>query len=157
MKIIFQLCAVLMFSYLFVPKLLTLLFLLHPSLSTHLEILIPLSLIPVLTSYIHEFRGLPFLLLPGRHHSKIPKFFERAFLYLIIIIIIIIIITIIQTLRTRSVKPIPDFTLTYLQMEMLYKLSNLGSIDDISQNLSLESLKGQLLVRFLTEKIESGP
>ena len=31
-------------------------------------LLIPLSLIPVVTSCIHEFRGLPFLLLPGEQH-----------------------------------------------------------------------------------------
>ena len=41
-------------------------FLLHSSL-----LLIPLSLISVVTSCIHEFRGLPFLLLPGGHYSKL--------------------------------------------------------------------------------------
>ena len=45
-------------------------FLLHRSLSTQSKSLIPLSLIPVVTSCIHEFRGLPFLRLPGGPHSK---------------------------------------------------------------------------------------
>ena len=45
-------------------------FLLHSSLTIHSMLLIPFSLTPVVTSYIHECRGLPFLLLPGGHHSK---------------------------------------------------------------------------------------
>ena len=49
----------------------TFIFLPHSSLSIHSMFLIPFSLIPVVTSDIHEFRNLLFLLLPSGHHSQI--------------------------------------------------------------------------------------
>ena len=50
-------------------------FLLNSSLMIYSALSILFCLIPVVTSYIHEFRGLPFLLLlllllPGGHHSN---------------------------------------------------------------------------------------
>ena len=54
-------------------------FLFHPSLSTHSKSPIPSSLIRFVTFCIHEFRGLPFLpFFPflhilGGHHSKILR------------------------------------------------------------------------------------
>ena len=58
----------LLFSHLPVPKSYNFIFI-RPSLSTHSTLLIPLSVIPVVTSCIIEFRGLPLLRL-SEHHSK---------------------------------------------------------------------------------------
>ena len=44
---------------------------LHSFLLFHSTLLIPFSLIPGLTSCIHEIRDLPFLILPDGHHSNI--------------------------------------------------------------------------------------
>ena len=60
---------VLMFSHPFVPK--NFIFLLHSYRSIYLILLIPFSLISVVTSYIHEFRGLLFILPKGGHHSHV--------------------------------------------------------------------------------------
>ena len=46
-----------------------LIFFLHSSLSIHSMLSIPFSLVLDVTFWIHEFRGLPFPLLPGGHHS----------------------------------------------------------------------------------------
>ena len=55
-----------MFSNLSVPD-----FFLHSSLLVHSMLLIPFSLVPIVTFCILEFRGLLFLLLTGGHHTKI--------------------------------------------------------------------------------------
>ena len=53
----------------FVPKILTI-FVLYFSLSIHSMLLIPFYLIIVGNTFIHEFRGLPFILLVDGYHSK---------------------------------------------------------------------------------------
>ena len=54
----------------FCVKCFNVIFLLHSFRLIHSLLLIPFSLIPIATSCIHEFRELPFLLLPGGHYYK---------------------------------------------------------------------------------------
>ena len=77
---LFYLCTgVSIFSHLSVAK--VLIFFFFSFLSTHCMLLLfSFSvLIPVIISYIHEFRGLPFLILPGGRYSSSPP--PRVSLY----------------------------------------------------------------------------